>query len=134
MQEITIVYPNQLFPKHPAIAAGRPVWLIEDSLFFGNDSRWPAAMHAQKILLHRASRQAYAEELRAAIAKRAEIARLQAELRDELKELGVLTEEPAPAEADPEPEGLAPDDPERLAIESLARDVFIRSLASSTAG
>ena len=66
MQEITLVYPNQLFPAHPAIRPGRPVWLIEDPLFFGNDSRWPAAMHAQKILLHRASMQAYAEELRAA--------------------------------------------------------------------
>jgi HK97 family phage prohead protease len=61
-------------------------------------------------------------------------AALQNMTNDELKELGVLTEDPAPAEADPEPEGLAPDDPERLAIESLARDVFIRSLASSTAG
>jgi len=54
---------------------------------------------------------------------------------DELKELGVLTEEAAPAvEADPQPEGLTPDDPERLYVESIVRDVLIRSLAVGTDG
>jgi uncharacterized protein len=54
---------------------------------------------------------------------------------EERKELGVLTEDPAPAAiADPEPEGLTPDDPERLALEAAIRDVLIRSLASGTAG
>jgi uncharacterized protein len=54
---------------------------------------------------------------------------------EERKEIGVLTEEPAPAvEADPEPEGLAPDDPARLTLESTLRDVLIRSLASRTDG
>lgn len=47
---------------------------------------------------------------------------------EELKELGVLTEEPAPVEADPEPEGLTPEDPTRLEIESIVRDVLLRSL------
>lgn len=61
--EITWVYPHQLFAKHPAVSKGREVWLIEDPLFFGNDVRWPAAMHQQKLMLHRASMKAYAAEL-----------------------------------------------------------------------
>ena len=64
--EITLIYPQQLFARHPAVATGRPVHLIEDTLFFGNDPHWPAAMHSQKILLHRASMKAYAAELAAA--------------------------------------------------------------------
>ena len=66
MSHATLIYPHQLFKNHPAIAAGRPIWLIEDPLFFGNDPHWPTAMHLQKLLLHRASMRAYATELRAA--------------------------------------------------------------------
>lgn len=62
--EITWVYPHQLFAEHPAVSKEREVWLIEDPLFFGNDARWPAAMHQQKLMLHRASMNAYAAELR----------------------------------------------------------------------
>jgi deoxyribodipyrimidine photolyase-related protein len=61
--KITLIYPHQLFANHPAIAKDRCVWLIEDPLFFGNDARWPAAMHQQKLMLHRASMKAYAAEL-----------------------------------------------------------------------
>lgn len=61
--EITWIYPHQLFAKHPAVSKGREVWLIEEPLFFGNDARWPAAMHRQKLMLHRASMKAYAAEL-----------------------------------------------------------------------
>jgi deoxyribodipyrimidine photolyase-related protein len=61
--EITLVYPHQLFAKHPAISPGRRIYLIEDSLFFGNDPHWPAAMHRQKLMLHRASMKAYEAEL-----------------------------------------------------------------------
>ena len=60
---VTLIYPHQLFRDHPAVAAGREVWLVEDPLFFGNDPRWPCAMHQQKLMLHRASMQAYAAEL-----------------------------------------------------------------------
>ena len=63
MTGITLIHPHQLFAAHPALAADRPVFLIEDPLFFGNDARWPAAMHQQKLMLHRASMKAYAEEL-----------------------------------------------------------------------
>lgn len=64
--ELTLIYPHQLFAEHPAIAPDRAVWLIEDPLFFGNDPHWPAAMHQQKLMLHRASLRAYAAELTAA--------------------------------------------------------------------
>ena len=63
--EITLVYPHQLFARHPAISSGRPIYLIEERLFFGNDPHWPAAMHRQKLMLHRASMKAYAAELEA---------------------------------------------------------------------
>lgn len=64
--EITLIFPHQLFKNHPAVASGREIQLIEDSLFFGNDPHWPAAMHQQKLMLHRASMKAYAAELEAA--------------------------------------------------------------------
>lgn len=63
--EITLVYPHQLFAASPAISAGREIWLIEDPLFFGNDSKYPAAMHLQKLVLHRASMKAWAAGLEA---------------------------------------------------------------------
>jgi deoxyribodipyrimidine photolyase-related protein len=61
--EAALVYPHQLFARHPALERGRMVFLIEDPLFFGNDPRWPLAAHRQKLLLHRASMRAYAAEL-----------------------------------------------------------------------
>jgi len=61
--EITLIYPHQLFANHPAIAIGRAIWLVEDPLFFGNDPHWPAAMHKQKLVLHRASMKSHAAEL-----------------------------------------------------------------------
>lgn len=61
--EVTLIYPHQLFGTHPAIAKGRRVYLVEDPLFFGNDPKWPTAMHQQKLVLHHASMRAYAREL-----------------------------------------------------------------------
>ena len=63
--DLTLIYPHQLFENQPAVAAGRDIWLIEDPLLFGNDPHWPAAMHCQKLMLHRASMKAYAAELEA---------------------------------------------------------------------
>lgn len=62
--ECAIVFPNQLYWPHPAVRPGRAVLLVEDPLFFGTDVRWPARMHRQKLMLHRASMRAYAERLR----------------------------------------------------------------------
>jgi deoxyribodipyrimidine photolyase-related protein len=66
MLEATLVFPHQLFETHPGMSESRPVWLIEDPLFFGNDPHWPSRMHVQKLVLHRASMKAYACELEAA--------------------------------------------------------------------
>ena len=58
MSEATLIYPHQLFAQHPALASGRPVWLVEDDLFFEQ-----APFHPLKRILHRASMKAYADEL-----------------------------------------------------------------------
>lgn len=63
--EVTLVYPHQLFKKHPSIKKGRSIYLIEDPLFFGNDPHWPTAMHRQKLALHRATMKAYQTEMTA---------------------------------------------------------------------
>lgn len=56
---ITLVFPHQLFAEHSALAAGRPVHLIEDTLFFGDPHASPGRFHQQKIVLHRASMKAW---------------------------------------------------------------------------
>ena len=57
---VTLVYPHQLFARHPAIKEGRRVYLIEDPLLFGTDARWPLAVHKQRLVLHRASMKEWA--------------------------------------------------------------------------
>lgn len=61
--ELCLIYPHQLYARHPLCGLGHPIYLIEDPLYFGNDARWPCSMHQQKILLHRASMKAYAATL-----------------------------------------------------------------------
>ncbi len=61
--ECALIFPHQLFDQHPAVAPGRRVFLLEDPLFMGTDERWPMCMHRQKVILHRASMQAYARRL-----------------------------------------------------------------------
>ena len=63
--DLSLVFPHQLFEHHPAIQPGRAVALIEDPLLFGSDPRWPIQVHRQRLLLHRASMNAYAEMLQA---------------------------------------------------------------------
>lgn len=53
-----LIYPHQLFLKHPALAEGRDVFLIEDERFFH-----AFRFHKQKLVLHRASMQAYGQRL-----------------------------------------------------------------------
>jgi deoxyribodipyrimidine photolyase-related protein len=58
-----IIFPNQLFEKHPGLKlVPSKVILIEDSLFFGDD-RYPAKFHKQKLWLHRASMKRYEQWL-----------------------------------------------------------------------
>jgi deoxyribodipyrimidine photolyase-related protein len=58
--EATIIYPHQLFAPdhHPALHPGRMVYLIEEPLFISE-----YGTHRQKMLLHRLSLKAYAQEL-----------------------------------------------------------------------
>jgi len=64
MTEATLIFPHQLYDIHPAIAESRPIFLIEDPLFFG-DKEFPVHFHKQKLLLHRASMKAYEQKLKA---------------------------------------------------------------------
>jgi deoxyribodipyrimidine photolyase-related protein len=58
MQAVTIIFPHQLFKKHPAVEAGRRVVLVEETLFFNQYN-----FHQQKLILHRASMKSYAHFL-----------------------------------------------------------------------
>ncbi len=56
--ELTLVFPHQLFEEHPAVSSSRKIYLIEDSLFFG-DPHHPLSFHRHKLLLHRATMAAW---------------------------------------------------------------------------
>ncbi|MEP4077979.1 cryptochrome/photolyase family protein [Haloferula sp.] len=61
---ISLIYPHQLFPKHPALKREAEVFLLEDPLFFGTDSEQPLRLHRKKLVLHRASMKRYAAGLK----------------------------------------------------------------------
>jgi deoxyribodipyrimidine photolyase-related protein len=58
MNEISLVFPHQLFEENLIINDSRKVLLIEDPLFFG-DSHYPASFHKKKIIFQRASLKNY---------------------------------------------------------------------------
>lgn len=62
MNEITLIFPHQLFENNPALKRSAQVFLIEDPLFFG-DKRYKLNFHKNKILLHRASMKFYQDYL-----------------------------------------------------------------------
>lgn len=62
MNEITLIFPHQLFENNPAVKRSARVFLIEDPLFFG-DKKYPLNFHKNKILLHRASMKFYQDYL-----------------------------------------------------------------------
>lgn len=51
---VNLIFPHQLFENHPALQKHRPVYLVEEWLFF---RQYP--FHQQKLVLHRASMQFY---------------------------------------------------------------------------
>ena len=57
--KVSLIFPHQLFHNHPAIDSNIPVYMIEEELFFKQ-----FLFHKQKIVLHKASMQAYASKLR----------------------------------------------------------------------
>jgi deoxyribodipyrimidine photolyase-related protein len=61
-RELALIFPHQLFSKHPALKKDRPALLIEDPLFFGTDPEQPLAFHAKKLILHRASMKRWAKD------------------------------------------------------------------------
>lgn len=56
---ICLVFPQQLFELHPALAEASEFWIIEDELFFNQNT-----FHRKKLAFHRASMSYYAEKLR----------------------------------------------------------------------
>ncbi len=54
MSAITLLFPHQLFEKNPALKKGRPVYLVEEYLFFRQYN-----FHKQKLVFHRATMKAY---------------------------------------------------------------------------
>ncbi|HLP39382.1 cryptochrome/photolyase family protein [Lacibacter sp.] len=59
MSSVTLIFPHQLFKSHPALDGSRPVYLVEEWLFFRQYK-----FHKQKLVLHRASMQFYAQWLK----------------------------------------------------------------------
>ncbi|MFW6210066.1 MAG: cryptochrome/photolyase family protein [Patescibacteria group bacterium] len=59
MSAATIIYPHQLFTKHPALSPQRPVYLVEEPLLL---TRNP--IHRGRLLLHKLSLDAYERRLR----------------------------------------------------------------------
>ena len=58
-----LVYPHQLFKKEFFPEGITTVFVIEDPLYFGTDTKYPVFFHKQKLMLHRASMRRYIEEV-----------------------------------------------------------------------
>ncbi len=56
--EVTLIFPHQLFADHPAVETGRPIYLVEEELFFNQYN-----FNVKKLILHRASMKYYADTL-----------------------------------------------------------------------
>ena len=54
MHAITLIFPHQLFREHPSLQTNRPVYLVEEWLFFRQ-----YYFHKLKLVLHRASMKFY---------------------------------------------------------------------------
>jgi deoxyribodipyrimidine photolyase-related protein len=59
-KSIALIFPHQLFEKHPAVKKERLVYLVEESLYFNQYT-----FHKKKLVLHRASMKFYADHLTA---------------------------------------------------------------------
>lgn len=60
MGSVTLIFPHQLFRKHPSVSTGKTVFLVEETLYF-NQFRF----HKKKLVLHRASMKWYGNYLSA---------------------------------------------------------------------
>jgi deoxyribodipyrimidine photolyase-related protein len=59
MSSATLIFPHQLFEKHPALKKDTPVFLVEEFLFFKH-----YRFHKQKLVLHRASMKHYEQQVK----------------------------------------------------------------------
>jgi len=59
MKSISLIFPHQLFKEHPALKKNRPVYLVEEWLFFRQYN-----FHQQKIMLHRSGMKFYESYLK----------------------------------------------------------------------
>ena len=64
MNEISIIFPNQLIQENPLLSCDCDILLIEDSLFFGNDKYYKYVFHKNKLILLKASIYSYKEYLK----------------------------------------------------------------------
>lgn len=55
---ISLIFPHQLFEKHPALAKDRIIYLVEEYLFFTQYK-----FHKQKLVFHRSSMKFYQDFL-----------------------------------------------------------------------
>lgn len=62
MNTIGLIFPHQLFAENPILEKCDKIYLIEDSLFFG-DKHTQLKFHKQKIVFHRSSMKAYEKYL-----------------------------------------------------------------------
>lgn len=58
MNEVSLVFPHQLFKQHPALQKGRQVYLVEEWLFFRQYN-----FHQKKLVLHRSGMKFYETQL-----------------------------------------------------------------------
>jgi deoxyribodipyrimidine photolyase-related protein len=63
MREATVIFPHQLFRYHPGVSKNRPAILVEDPHLFSGPQRKKMKFHKKKLMLYRASMQAYKDEL-----------------------------------------------------------------------
>tara|TARA_Y100001978_G_scaffold202423_1_gene223492 strand:- start:723 stop:2210 length:1488 start_codon:yes stop_codon:yes gene_type:complete len=63
MNQISIIFPNQLFKNSPLLNFKCKIFLIEDSLFWGNDKNFKCTNHINKLTFLRASMLAYKDYL-----------------------------------------------------------------------
>jgi deoxyribodipyrimidine photolyase-related protein len=57
-KSVSIIFPHQLYKNNPIVQKGRPIYLVEEELYFNQYS-----FHQQKLVLHRASMQFYKQYL-----------------------------------------------------------------------
>lgn len=58
MPAVSLVFPHQLFASNPAIVKTRPIYLVEENLFF-----LQYKFHKQKLVFHRSSMKTYQHDL-----------------------------------------------------------------------